>query len=379
MANINDYIDEYADFSFNDKGITEIDALIFSQLAYIDFSGICGDFVSDFETTLSTASNLLFELNDLEELEKEISIVYKACMLLKKCAETKRFSNVKVLKYVNNVNNKIDKQFSAITFYLNNDDALIAFRGTDTSITGIKESAMLSYMFPVPAQIESLYYFQESAMLSNRNITVCGHSKGGNLATFAAVSCSNSLKKRINCVYEFDAPGFPREMIERYDYIQMKDKIHSYIPQRSIIGCMLYHNSNLKIVKSINENLRQHQVNSWKIENDKFVFTSDTDDISKFIDKYIKLFCDEIGPDDIEDVFETIFDFIESSGISDYSDLKSFDFSKLIKSINSLKNIDERKKELIESSIKLAVKEFSVLLYKEKIKHFTIKNIKIDD
>ena len=70
----------------------------------------------------------------------------------------------------------------------------MAFRGTDTSITGVKESAMLSYMFPVPAQIEALYYFQETASLTEGDVRVCGHSKGGNLAVFAAVSCSNSLK-----------------------------------------------------------------------------------------------------------------------------------------------------------------------------------------
>lgn len=68
---------------------------------------------------------------------------------------------------------------------------------------------MLSYMFPVPAQIEALYYFQETASLSEGDVRVCGHSKGGNLAVFAAVSCSNSLKKRIRGVYEYDAPGFP--------------------------------------------------------------------------------------------------------------------------------------------------------------------------
>ncbi|MGN0522110.1 MAG: Mbeg1-like protein, partial [Eubacterium sp.] len=322
MPNIIDYINKFGNFTFYQKPLNEIDALIFSQLAYVNYAAVAGGFESDSEIRLDEASDLFFSLIDENELEEEISIVYKACMLLKQCAKTKRFSGVSILRYVNNVNDKIDKQFSAVTFYLNERDALIAFRGTDTSVTGVKESAMLSYMFPVPAQIEGLYYFQEVAMLADRRITVCGHSKGGNLATFAAVSCSNSLKKEIANVYEFDAPGFPKEMINRYDYIEMKSKIHSYIPQRSIIGCMLYHNSDLKIVKSINENLKQHQVHSWEIEGDKFVFAPDTDEVSKFIDKYIKLFCEEIGLENIEEFFETIFDFIEDTGIRNYEDIK---------------------------------------------------------
>ncbi len=379
MQNIIDYINHYADFSFEQKPVNEIDALIFSQLAYVNYGAVAGGFDSDVEIKLKTASDIFFSLIDEAVLEKEISIVYKACMLLKQCAGTKRFSNISILKYANNVNDRIDKQFSAVTFYLNKTDALIAFRGTDTSVTGVKESAMLSYMFPVPAQIEGLYYFQEAAMLADRRITVCGHSKGGNLATFAAVNCSNSLKKKIANVYEFDAPGFPEQMIKRYDYIEMKDKIHSYIPQSSIIGCMLYHNSDMKIVKSMNENLKQHQVSSWEIENDKFVFADDTDSTSKFIDKYIKLFCEEIGSDNIESFFETVFDFIENTGIKNYDDIKRFDFSKLIKSLSSLKDIDEEKRNLIENTIRLAVKELSMLYYKEHLKSHTFNYFKIDD
>ena len=113
---------------------------------------------------------------------------------LQLCADTRRYGNTRLSSYVNNVNIKIDKQFSAVGFHLNDGSLLVAFRGTDTSITGVKESAMLSYMFPVPAQIEALYYFQETASLSEGDVRVCGHSKGGNLAVFAAVSCSNSLK-----------------------------------------------------------------------------------------------------------------------------------------------------------------------------------------
>ncbi|MCH5321879.1 MAG: DUF2974 domain-containing protein, partial [Eubacterium sp.] len=322
-------------------------------------------------------------LHDEEELEKKISIVYKAAMLLRQCAQTERYKNIKLLKYVNNINDKIDKQFSAITFYLNEDLAAIAYRGTDTSITGIKESAMLSYMFPVPAQIESLYYLQESGMLAQRNLIISGHSKGGNLATFAGVSCSNSLKKRIDGIYEFDAPGFPEQMINRYDYIEMRPKIFSYIPESSIIGCMLYHNSSRKIVKSSNENIKQHQVSSWEIEDNHFEFTDETDELSKFIDKYLKKLSANVGEENIEEVFETIFDFIESSGFKSYDDFKRFDVIRLIRTIHSLKSISDVEKDLIENTIKQAFKELSHLIYKESIDSFTESLVKkfpfIDD
>lgn len=89
------------------------------------------------------------------------------------------------------------------------DNVTVAFRGTDVTITGIKESAMLSYMFPVPAQIEALHYFQESAMVFEGNVYACGHSKGGNLAVFAAVNCSNSLKNRLSVCMNLMLRAFP--------------------------------------------------------------------------------------------------------------------------------------------------------------------------
>lgn len=365
MSSITEYVEIYKDKTFAEYPFNEIDALVFSQLSYVDYSAIVCKFDSEVEITLREAAFQYFNLHSEDELNNQISIVNKAGQLLKQCTDTKRYKDVRLLKYANNIDDKIDKQFSAITFYVNIDLAVIAFKGTDTSITGIKESAMLSYMFPVPAQIHALYYLQESGMLADRNLIICGHSKGGNLATFAGVSCSNSLKKKIIGIYEFDAPGFPIEMIGRYDYIQMKDKIYSYIPQSSIIGCMLYHDSSRRIVKSTNENIKQHQVSSWIINDNHFEFTDETDEKSKFVDKYLKQLTTQIGQDNIEDVFEAIFDFIEESGIKNYEDIKVFDALKLKKAIGSLKNITQHEKTVIDTTIRQAIKELSRMIYEE--------------
>lgn len=373
MSNITEYIEEYKNIDFAESPFNEVDALVLSQLSYVDFSAIVCKFDSDVEISLEEAAHLYFSLHNEDELKENISIVYKACMLLEQCARTKRYRDIKLLKYADNVNDKIDKQFSAITFYIDSDLAVIAFRGTDTSVTGVKESAMLSYMFPVPAQIHGLYYLEESGTIAQRRLIICGHSKGGNLATFSGVSCSNSLKKKIIGIYEFDAPGFPEQMINRYDYLEMKSRIFSYIPQSSIIGCMLYHNSERKIVKSTNENLKQHQVSSWVIDGNHFVFADETDEKSKFFDKYFKKLAVAVGEENTQEVFETVFDFIEDSGINSYDDLKKFDLSKLIKAIYALKNINELQKDLIESTIKQAIKEFSVLFYAEHLQSFARK------
>ena len=260
MNNMLDYIEEYGDFSFKEKAFNEVDNLIFSQLAYTDFK----DIADKQSVSLLKGAKLFFAMYTQEEIENLIAISVKSADLLKKCSMTKRFSNVIMCDYINNVNDDIDKQFSAIHFLLDDGSDVVAFRGTDVTVTGVKESAMLSYMFPVPAQIEALYYFQETSMLHSGDIILCGHSKGGNLAVFAAVNCSNSLKKRITAVYEDDAPGFPKYFFDRYDYCQIKDKIHLITPQTSIIGRMLYHDAAPLIVKMQDLNSIRHHLGRWK-------------------------------------------------------------------------------------------------------------------
>lgn len=373
MQNINTYIAQYASVLFSDMPFNEVDALIFSQLSYIDYSSIVGKFESDMQITLKETADEFFSLYDDDEISSKPPLIYKAIMLLKQCSQAKRYEGVTLLRYINNVNELIDKQFSAITFYLDGENALIAYRGTDSTVTGVKESAMLSYMFPVPAQIQGLYYLQESATLANRNIIVCGHSKGGNLATFASVNCSNSLKKKITAVYEFDAPGFNEEFINRYDYKLMKARIHSYIPQSSIIGCIFFHDSDRKVVKSINENLKQHQASSWVVENESFVYTDQRDEMSIFVEKYIKKLFNTIGEENIEELFETVFNFIESTGITDINELKVFDAGKFFKALKSVNTIDEDKKALIESIMSQALKELTTMLYNQTLSELESK------
>ena len=40
-------------------------------------------------------------------------------------------------------------------------------------------------------------------------LRIGGHSKGGNLAMYAAMQCSDILQEKLLSVYDNDGPGFP--------------------------------------------------------------------------------------------------------------------------------------------------------------------------
>lgn len=364
MKNIVNYIKEYGSFTFTQKPFNEVDNAVFSQLIYTDFAGISDGVL---KPTLKEAAEEFYTVYSLENIENLINISARSARLLKLCADTKRYGDTVICRYVNNINDAIDKQFAAANFMLNDGSLLVAFRGTDVTVTGVKESAMLSYMFPVPAQIEALYYFQETAMLCSGDIRICGHSKGGNLAVFAAVNCSNSLKKRIVAVYEDDAPGFPKWFFDRYDYRQIKDKIHLFTPQSSIIGRMLYHDEKPHIIKSSNSGLKQHQVSSWIVDDDSFETAERYDHYSDFISEYINNLIDYIG-DDLELFFDTLENTAEKIGIDDFYDLKLMDIKRIISIIDSISELDNEKNLRFKAVLKKAVYDFSKEYFSQKAK-----------
>ncbi len=365
MKNIVNYIKEYGSFTFTQKPFNEVDNAVFSQLIYTDFAGISDGVL---KPTLKEAAEEFYTVYSLENIENLINISARSARLLKLCADTKRYGDTVICRYVNNINDAIDKQFAAANFMLNDGSLLVAFRGTDVTVTGVKESAMLSYMFPVPAQIEALYYFQETAMLCSGDIRICGHSKGGNLAVFAAVNCSNSLKKRIVAVYEDDAPGFPKWFFDRYDYRQIKDKIHLFTPQSSIIGRMLYHDEKPHIIKSSNNGLKQHQVSSWIVDDDSFETVERYDHYSDFISEYINNLIDYIGDDDLELFFDTLENTAEKIGIDDFYDLKLMDIKRIISIIDSISELDNEKNLRFKAVLKKAVYDFSKEYFSQKAK-----------
>ena len=363
MKNILDFIDEYGEKAFAEEPFCDVDNLIFSQLAYTDFKGIVG---YDDGLKLWEVSKRFFAVYNDDDVNSLIEISQKSANLLKKCAGKKRYKNVVVSHYINNVNDEIDKQFSAVHFFLDNGIDVVAYRGTDVTVTGVKESAMLSYMFPVPAQIEALYYFQETCMKHKEDIILCGHSKGGNLAIFAAVSCSNSLKKRIVAVYENDAPGFPKHFFERYDYQQIKDKIHLLTPQCSIIGRMLYHDAKPQIVHSSAAGLKQHKVSTWEVQGNTFALEEKYDGFSNFINDYLDNLLDYVSDEELELFFDTLEYIALNMGIEDFYDVKEIDFKKAFSLIDTYEKVEEEQREKFKQILRKVSKEFALEYFSDK-------------
>ncbi|MBO5479296.1 MAG: DUF2974 domain-containing protein [Clostridia bacterium] len=243
MANIFDYLIWRGDLSVNQSEFNEIDNLILARFSYFPFDNI----LKENETITIEEAGKRFEKLDIEKekiLQKEDIDLFPAL------AKSKRFSQMKITKYINKVSQEEEKQFSAITILMPDDTTYISFRGTDNTLVGWKEDFNMSFQEKVPSQLDAVEYTKQVANQYSNLLRIGGHSKGGNIAVYAASFCSSDIQDRIINVYNNDGPGFHETVISNPKYQRILPKVHTFVPQTSIIGRLLYHEENYTVVQS---------------------------------------------------------------------------------------------------------------------------------
>lgn len=268
MGNIFDYLKWRGDLTFLQDGFNEIDNLLLSFLAYVNLDGLSVG-AGEAPVTVSELSRRFFVLHSEAELEADKSFIRLAPYVLKQMAESKRYGTAMVSNYVNMVNSELELQFSAVELTLSDGSVNFCFRGTDDNIVAWKEDFNLS-MGEVPAQRLAAEYLNQFGT-GTAPIRVSGHSKGGNLAVYAAAACNLDMQQRITDVYCNDGPGFVHEFVISDTFLKIQDRIRRYLPDSSIIGMILENPVEPIIVQSTAKGMLQHDAMSWQIEGPKFV------------------------------------------------------------------------------------------------------------
>ena len=349
MANIFDYIQWRGDISLSKDEFNEIDNLILSRFSYFPFDGIIKE-------------NEVVTIKELSERFKEKDISKMPILweddvnLFPAMGQSKRFGEMKATRYVNKISIEQEKQFAAITIIMPDDTIYISYRGTDDTVVGWKEDLNMTFKSHIPSQIDAVKYLEEIAEEYPNKLRIGGHSKGGNLAVYAAVFANDAIKNRIVNVYNNDGPGFNDKIIETKEYKEMIDRVNTYIPQDSIFGRLLNHEEKYTVVNSTQKGVMQHDLYSWQLLGKRFVYLKEVTNGSKFIDKSIKAWLEQIDIDKREQVIDIIFQVINSTNAETLSDLKTHWFANAKILINSYKLIDPESKKMILETLSALIK-----------------------
>lgn len=192
--------------------------------------------------------------------------------LLKALADSERYALMRLSCCVDSISPEDEKQFAALTIGIGDGTTLVAYRGTDDTLIGWKEDLNMVYACPVPAQREAVRYLERVSAAYPDPLRITGHSKGGNLAMFAASGCSDATARRIVSVISHDGPGLSEKTILSPGYGRIRNRLRVYIPHSSFIGMLLEHENSYTVVQSDAKSIHQHDAFSWQMRGTKMLY-----------------------------------------------------------------------------------------------------------
>ena len=354
MGSLYDYIDWRGDISFSEVAPCEIDNLIFSLISYVDFGDAAsGELTSDSPTLLDTTKKY-FRAHRGEKINMGLIVPDSIVKLTSRAARSRRFGESRVGGYVNHICANTETQFSAMTFLLDDCSIFVAFRGTDDTVVGWKENFNMSFMLPVPAQLEAVAYLENVARHARwRDIRVGGHSKGGNLAVYAGVKCKKRVKKKLRAIYNNDGPGFDRSFIDSEEYNSVRNLIRTLVPESSVVGMLLEHEESYEVVRSTASGIFQHDGMSWEVMGGSFMRAEDISDGSRRIDTILKKWLSELSGEQRRNFVDSVYEILSSGNIKTLTEMNS-DRMKIFKAWGKL---DAESKTLAKRFISLMLKE----------------------
>lgn len=355
MPNIIDYLEWRGDVPFSASKFNIVDAMIFCELSYFSMEDIVP---TDFAQSISLSDmckkvlqkNLrMHDINDAE-LGKNIII-------------SKRYENIKIGGFVNDVNVEEGKQFCAMIFHLEDKRIFVAFRGTDENLIGWKENMDLAYHDEVPAQELAKNYLNTAIRFFDTETIVAGHSKGGNLSVYSSAFCDEDLFDKISLVYNFDGPGFNSEVIKKPNFDKVKPKVKTIVPQSSIIGMLLEHKEKINVIRSSESNgFSQHPVFSWQIKRDDLEYLEGITPVGKYTNENVRDWIERMSFEEKEEFIDSLFKLLDKNKtvedvftvkniiplIKGYKDMSAVDKQKIKDVLGDLKNtvIDNIKEKI---------------------------------
>ena len=351
MGIIFDYLDQVAYDSIYDTPFNELDMLMLTEITYLPFDQIVSDQMSP------DCTCRLFEAAEKMPQDLSMLVTKNRLKLLEKIASSTRFKNIKLMGYVNDIDPDVQKQFAAMIFKIKPDSYVLTFRGTDDSIIGWKEDFHMTYMDQVPAQKTAVNYLRKAMDALPGQFILTGHSKGGNLASYAASQIEPEYQERIQSIYSYDAPGLNHSVITSQGYQTISEKIKRYIPQGSIVGMMLETPKQAQIVKSTAiGGLAQHDTFSWQISDQTFVLLDNLNPDSLQVDKTLKNWVDSVSDEELKDFFDLFFGLILDAGISSINDLTKLEnFNKILAVFENANALTDEERDMLTRLAKLLV------------------------
>lgn len=387
MGNVVDYVRrEFRGFSELPFG--NVDSLALSELSYMRLLGLAPAFgVAQSVATVPIRELLCAEHYGAMFVSNSNDMNDYRLSLLRAVCESPRFRGLRVGEYAERLDEEKQQQFAAMTFDLGGDAGLyVAFRGTDGTLVGWKEDFNMAVRCPVPSQ-ESAYRYTDSILdrsagfLSSGDspaVMLGGHSKGGNMAVYAAMRVAQDdiervgdrarqlgllpaldgpvpgRNERIARIFSHDGPGLPEPMARGRAYQAIAPRIRKTVPESSVVGMLLRTDADISVVKADAIGIMQHMGASWQVEeNGEFERADELTASARFIAKTIDEWLGAVSQERRERAIDQIYGIFSAAGYANIADLTAHWTDALPKIVAAARNTDEETRGLLKSVLKV--------------------------
>lgn len=335
MATIIEYVEQEA-ASFDEKPLGEVDALVLAQLSMIDFAPPAPRAQLDAgaaSRALSWTRRRLLRLpargvrfsdlraDDFPEGAFNGLTSEKTRTLLAAAIASPRFGELSVHSCASSFSEQQTTQFAATAFSFGRAFTYLAFRGTDASFTGWREDFDMAVRPAVPAQAIAARYASSVSRAVPGALLFGGHSKGGNLAVYAAAKADARTRSRIEVVYDFDGPGLREETLPTAEYDATAGIVRKIVPRESLVGLLLERRADYRVVKSTAHGIDQHSPFTWVVDGSSFAFLDGLAPTARFVADVLNEWIASMTPEETVLATDALFKALESSGAENAAEI----------------------------------------------------------
>lgn len=369
MGNLLEYVrTEFRTFA--DKPFSAVDSLVLSDFSYVHPPVAVVPSFAAAKTVATVPLTATLRAEDYPDMfcAGSESVNHERLDLLRALAESPRWRGLTVGESAEHTDLAGETQFAAMTFDLTdcvgygsrNPTLYVVFRGTEGTLVGWKEDFNMAVAFPVPAQQLAADYLQSIAERSAgpfggnpAQLMVGGHSKGGNLATYATMMLERHGETgRVSRIFSHDGPGFPAAVVQSDDYRGVEGRIDKTVPESSIIGMLLDSGARRTVVRSDAVSILQHMCGTWQITDGEFETVPELTRGAQLIDRTISGWLDRIPEERRRIVVDEVYGIFAAAGYGQFADLAQHWTEALPKIVAAARETDPEARAVIASVLK---------------------------
>lgn len=347
MDKIQDYVRWRGDLGYDVVPFTTEDIVVLCSLTYCPWEDVLGrDY---WGKTIGELNSWVYR----DKLPRNAATWQKSLhKLWKSIPQYKRFADIRVADFMATTYEAEEDQIAVLTYEIG-DWAVVAFRGTDTTVSDWKETLEVAHQGLMPARQVALAYLND-ALNKYDKVYVCGHSKGGNLALYSSAYADRQDK--IVAIYNLDGPALDKKTYDE-KWNSIADRVTTIIPYGSTFGVIIGYGNNYKVVSSSSKGFNQHDTFTWHFDGPNLHYVDDMSEISKAMSKTAHELIENSDEENRRLLVDTVQKLADAAGTDDTNSLAAGIAKNAANIVKEIKNFDEKDKAALKKISKHLVAE----------------------